>query len=198
MFMRLFWLLVGTFLLVSCSVLSPVKTDPIKEYIIDVSPYVHKSRSTSKAMAVSMPMSDRFYQSKNMVYSTRAYEFKSFAKNRWVESPMQMLQPLIIQALQNTHHYKAVAPAIGVGQFDYIINTQVLEFYQDFCVRGSVFKLKLRAQMIKVANGKILASKEFTAIQPALCPNPYGGVIAANQATSKILTEMAAWSNRYR
>ena len=198
MFMRACMLIVLTVLLTACSLFSPVKTECIKEYRVDVKPYDLKyNHTTFKTIAVSMPTANRIYQSKQMLYSVRPHELSEFAKNRWAEPPVQMLQPLIIQALQNTHHFKAVAPAISGGRYDLLLNTQVIDFYQDFCESGSVFKLTLRAQMIKVASGKVVASKQFTVIQPAPRPNPYGGVIAANIASEKVLNELAVWAAKY-
>ncbi len=198
MFMRSCVLIVLTVLLTACSLFSPVKTECIKEYMVDVKPYgFRSSHATYKTIAVSMPTANRIYQGKQMWYSVRPHELSEFAKNRWVEPPVQMLQPLMIQALQNTHHYKAVAPAISVGRYDLLLNTQIIDFYQDFCESGSVFKLTLRAQMIRVSNGRVVASKQFTVIQPAPWPNPYGGVIAANLASEKMLSELAAWSATY-
>ncbi len=183
-----------SFMLTACSIFSPLKPDCIKEYRVDVIPYVVKSHPTYKTIAVSIPTANRMYQSKEMIYSIRPHEFNEFAKNRWVASPMQMLQPLIIQSLQNSHHYKAVAPLTGIGRFDFVLNTQLIDFYQEFCGPGSVFKLTMRAQMINAATGKIIASKTFTVVQPAPFPNPYGGVIAANQAVAIMLSELSRWS----
>lgn len=198
LFKRSCWFVILSFVLTACSIFSPVKTDSIKEYMVDVKPFAPQLRKTSfKTIAVSMPTTNRIYQGKEMVYSVRPHEFSDFAKNRWVEPPVQMLQPLIIQALQNTHHFKAVAPAVSVGRYDLLLNTQIIDFYQDFCEAGSVFKLTLRAQIIRVSSGRVVVSKQFTIIQPAPRPNPYGGVIAANLASEKVLNELARWSVRY-
>lgn len=198
MFMRSYMLIGLTILLTACSLFSPVKTECIKEYMVDVKPYSLKYKHTTfKTIAVSVPTTHRIYQGKQMLYSVRPHELSEFAKNRWAEPPVQMFQPLIIQALQNTDHYKTVAPAISVGRYDFLLNTQIVDFYQDFCEFGSVFKLTLRAQIIRISSGRVVAGKEFTVIQPAPRPNPYGGVIAANLASEKALSELAAWSIKY-
>jgi cholesterol transport system auxiliary component len=198
MFMRSYVLIVLTVLLTACSLFSPVKTECIKEYMVDVKPYgFRSSHTTFKTIAVSMPTANSIYQSKQMLYSVSPHELSEFAKNRWAEPPVQMFQPLMIQALQNTHHYKAVAPAVSVGRYDLLLNTQIIDFYQDFCESGSVFKLTLRVQIIRVSSGRVVAGKQFTVIQPAPRPNPYGGVIAANLASEKMLSELAAWAAKY-
>jgi cholesterol transport system auxiliary component len=198
MMLRSCLFMIFSIVLTACSVFSPVKTEYIKEYMVDAKVFGSQLRKASyKTLAVSMPTAGRIYQSKEMVYSVRPHEFNYFAKNRWAEPPMQMLQPLIIQALQSTHYYKAVAPAIGPGRYDFLLNTQLVEFYQEFCEGSSVFKLTLRAQMVRVSNGNVLASKIFTVVQPAPFPNPYGGVIAANLASERMLGELSAWALKY-
>lgn len=189
------WLIITSFLLAACSIFSPVKTESINEYVVDTVSYgIHTHRGTTKTLAVSLPTANAIYRTKEMAYSIKPHEINYFAKNRWAETPAQMLHPLMIQTLQNAHHFKVVAPPTGIGRYDLLLSTQVLKFYQDFCESGSVFRLTVRAQMIKVSNGKVLASKEFTVIEPAPCANPYGGVIAANRSTEKMLSQLSFWS----
>lgn len=196
--MRIFLLMLLGSLLTACSVFSPVQTEHINEYLIDSVPQVYNIHGTTmKTLAVSLPTANHVYYDKQMAYSLHSHSINYFAKNRWAESPAQMMQPLIVQTLQNTHHFKAVAPPSGVGRYDLLLNTQIHKFQQEFYGPCSIFKLTVRAQLVAFSTGRIIASKEFSVIEPAPYRNPYGGVIAANRATAKMLRELADWCARY-
>jgi cholesterol transport system auxiliary component len=101
------------------------------------------------------------------------------------------LQPLVVQTLQNTHHFRTVSSTVGVGQFDYMLTSQLVKFQQDFVNGRSVFRLTLQVQLIRSATNAIIASKEFVIVEPAPENNPYGGVVAANRAADRMLRELA-------
>ncbi|MDA8561821.1 ABC-type transport auxiliary lipoprotein family protein [Gammaproteobacteria bacterium] len=186
-------IIVLSLLLGSCSILSPIKNNNLKTYNINTLPDIKHYHKISKTISVSKPLASNLYETKEMAYSLRRYSIDYFVKNRWISKPADMLQPLIIQSLINTNHFKSVAPSFGIGRFDVTLNTQILQFHQEFFGSKSVFKLKIHAELIKVSNGKILASKEFYIIEPSPYCSPYGGVIAANRATEKMLSQLVGW-----
>jgi cholesterol transport system auxiliary component len=115
------------------------------------------------------------------------YQVSYFVKSSWIESPAQMLQPLMVQTLQNTHMFHAVNGTEAAGAYDYILNTQILKFEQDFTRPQSVFRLTLRVNLLGAVQHRVLRSQEITVVELAPQNTPYGGVIAANRATAKAL-----------
>ncbi|HVY53005.1 MAG TPA: ABC transporter, partial [Gammaproteobacteria bacterium] len=51
--------------------------------------------------------------------------------------------------------------------------------------------IRLRAQIINVHTNSIVATKDFSAIEPMLQDNPYSGVTATNKATAVLLKQLA-------
>jgi cholesterol transport system auxiliary component len=128
-----------------------------------------------------------------MAYTAQPYQIAYFVKSRWADTPAQMLQSLLTQALQDTHYFYMVGASPASGYYDYVLNTQLLQFEQTFSGHGSEFYITLRAQLIKTASNQVIATRQWTVIEAAPENTPYGGVIAANRATVKMLERVAAF-----
>jgi len=182
-----------------CSMLSPVQTSPKKTYVLSMVPPVTNKKPTRQlTLLVMLPESNAVYNTTDMAYTTEPYQVAYFANNGWAETPAKMLQPLIVQALQSTHYFKAIGTSIISTRYDMILTTQLLQLQQDFTnknVRSQVH-LVLRAQLINAATGRVIAARQFSAVEAAPTNNPYGGVIAANRAASVVMEELAAFCLR--
>jgi cholesterol transport system auxiliary component len=181
-------------LLSSCSLLTPVPRS--NTYMINTVPGVATHRSSHGAILVVQPVAAPIYETSDMAYTTSPYAISYFAKNMWAETPPQMLQPLMIQTLLNTHHFKAVSGNNAYGTYEYVLNSQLLELQQDFTQRISVVRLRLRVELIRNSSNQVIATKEFSVVVPAPYNTPYGGVIAANRATAQMLQDLARFCMR--
>ena len=54
-------------------------------------------------------------------------------------------------------------------------------------------RLALRAQIVETKTQSVLATRSFELFETAPTDDPYGGVLAANQMTAKLITEMVEW-----
>jgi cholesterol transport system auxiliary component len=184
-------ILIATLLLSGCSLLSPVQTEPAATYVLNTIPNHIPARSSHHAiLLVSQPDTPPIYNTTQMAYTTKPYQVAFFGHNQWAETPSQMLLPLIIQSLQKTHYFRAVVTPPYVGEYNYLLATQILQLQQNFVRQPNVVEFSLRAQLIKMRSNQIIASKEFTVALPIRQKTPYGGVIATNRATGIILAEL--------
>lgn len=176
--------------LTGCSVFGPVSTSS-QTYVInpDVHPAVKSNRSHA-TLLVAPVSSDSIYNTNQMAYSTKPYEIAYFSKNEWAEAPPQMLQTLLVQTLQNTHHFSAVTMS-PTSSYTYLLNAQLLELRQVFNSYGSQLYLKMRIQLVNGTTNQVIATKQFSVVQTPPMRSPYGGVIAANRAAAIMMTEIA-------
>lgn len=189
-------ILLGTILtmsaITSCSILPPIKTTPQTSYVINTIPSnIPHCRSTTFNLSVNKPRASAAYNTTQMVYSEKPYQLGYFVKNRWAETPPQMFQPLIIKALENTHSFSSVISSATNNQYDYLINTEVVELQQDYVHSPHAVCFKLRAEIINAKNNTLVNSEELTVTQNMSQDTPYSGVIAANQATAIMLNKLA-------
>ncbi len=168
-------------LLTACS---PIKTPVSNQYKLEAytTPNLpHKK--TALSILVSQPEAMAGYQTEQMLYIQKPFEISSFVHSTWISSPANMLYPLIMQSLQKTRYFDAVASGPYVDKADYRLDTQVLSLQQNFIPKPSTIDLILKVVITEVADNRIVSSRIFH--EHVNCPKdtPYGGVIAANQAT---------------
>lgn len=173
--------------LTACSLFSPVKIDQ-NTYVLNQFPlYVPAKSHRSLTLLVASPETRPVYNTTQMAYSIKPFQVAYFSENLWAETPSQMLQPLLIQTLQNTHALHAVVTQPYAGRYDYILNTQILQLLQDYTLRPAVVQLWIRVQLVGATSNRVIATKDFIICEPILQRTPYGGVIAANMAMETAL-----------
>lgn len=170
--------------LMSCS---PVKTIVTNQYKLDTWSNRRLAAHTSgRSILVTHPEAATGYQTDQMLYVKKHFEVSSFAHNAWVGPPGDMLLPLIIQSLQNSGYFSAVSSSPNNEETDYRLDTQLIELQQVFIKHPSEINLSVKAVLINVHNERIVASRIFRLCVPCPADNPYGGVVAANQATKQL------------
>lgn len=180
------------FFLSACSFLSPAKRNEPETYLINKVPAVTSGKKHGRGIIlVSPPETRAVYNTTKMAYTVKPYQVAYFSKNEWAETPSQMLQPLLVQTLQNTHDFRSVVAPPYSGNFNYMLNTRLIELKQDFTRRTPVMIMSLNAQLFRVSDQQVIASKRFDSEVMIPSGTPYGGVFAANQATSRILEQIA-------
>ena len=129
-----------------------------------------------------------------MLYFTQDYSIASFVKNRWAAPPSDMLLPLIVRSLQNTGYFRAVitppSPVKALARLD----VRLIKLVQNFTKKPSVIEMTLNVSLIDNRSMTIMNSQRFSIEIPASADNPYGGVIAANEATRILLQNLSSWT----
>ncbi len=178
-------------LLSGCALLSPVKIET-KKHVLDKIPAVMPDERTRVAnLLVLAPETEPIYDTTQMAYTTRAHEIAYFSQNEWAETPSRMMQPLIVQTIRNTHHFREVLSPPHFGRHSYALRTEIQELKQDFTSDPAMLRLALRFQLSRETTNQVVATKELSAQEPVLEKTPYAGVVAANEATAKLLGELA-------
>ena len=186
------WLSGALLALTACTVFKPVANVPAHTYLLMPARLdIPAAKPGKLTLAVGHPHAIQAYNTKRMAYVKKPYEIAYFSENHWADTPADMLQPLMVEALQKTGRFRAVTAAPSIGQENLLLSMQLLRLQQVFLQSPSEVQLTLRAQLINAATRKIIATKLFTITQPAQQDTPYGGVVAANQAVAKLLKQLA-------
>lgn len=188
---QLFIVMAVSFLLSSCSVFPPMN-QTVTTYTLNSVPHpTIKKAHYRVTLLVTEPEADAFYNSTQIAYTTRPYQIGYFAKNIWAATPAKMLQPLLVQTLQQTRHFFAVSPLLAAGRYDVVLNTEILKLQQDFSQHPSQVHFALRAQLVSAKTNKVIAAQQFSAVELTPENTPYGGVVAANRAVKRVLKQVA-------
>jgi cholesterol transport system auxiliary component len=174
-----------------CSLFSPVNIDTKKNVLTNVPLDLPNERPHPATLLVLIPETLPAYATTQMAYSTQAYQIAYFTKNEWAETPSQMIQPLIVQTLRNTHYFGEVLSPPDFGPHTFALRSEVLELKQDFTSEPAMLKLAMRISLSRNATNQVVATKELSVSQPMSNRNPYAGVVAANEAMANLLHELA-------
>jgi len=192
MILRPFPVLATALLLTACAGLSAPQTTQQNIYVLEVqaAPKVSSARR-DLTLAVSTPQARPGFDTSQMAYVQQAFELNYFVTSRWADEPAHMLEPLLVQALEQSEAFRGVVPAQGTVPADVRLDTELLRLQQDFTTRPSRVLLTLRVQLIDVRNKRVLAVKQFDEAETAASENAYGGVTAANRALQRLLGQLA-------
>lgn len=176
------------FLMTACAAIKPAVTN---QYTLNsFSNQSYKKPSSALSILVNKPEAVAGYETEQMLYINKPYELGIFAHNAWIDPPADMLFPLIVQSLQSSGYFFAVASTLSSETADYRLDTQLIELQQNFLHKPSVLEFAAKIVLTKVSNNHIIASRIIKKRIPCSKNTPYGGVIAANKATQLFTSEM--------
>ena len=175
-------------ILTNCSSIQTPITDQYR--LSGYSHQVLRNHPTAHSILVNKPEAVAGYETNQMLYINKPYELTPFAHNAWVNPPAEMLFPLIVESLQTSGYFFAVASSPTAESTQYRIDTQLIELHQNFLVRPSVIELTVKVVLTDAPNNHVIASKMIKERIPCVRNNPYGGVMAANEATRRFTAEL--------
>ena len=181
------------FALAGCTVLGLARTEaPILFTLEAASDGAPQRGAAAQAILVAAPVARPGYDGARMAYVTRAFEVQFFARHEWVAPPGQMLAPLLVEALERGGRFRAVQSPADVAPA-FRLETEIIALQQEFTLQPSQTRFALRAELVDVAERRVVAAEEFEAVEPAPSDGPYGGVVAANHAVARVLGDLAKW-----
>ena len=208
------WVVTGIalFLLAGCSSLLPKPAEPPSLFTLDDGSSAVGSpastlallsapgatakaaeKTTAATLIINTPKAAAGYATSRIVYARRTHEIEYFAFSLWVDTPAQMLTPLIVRAVERTGSFQAVVAAPTAASSLFRLDTEIIRLQQDFSTTPSRVRLTLRAVLIDTTTKAVVARREFDASVASSSEDTYGGVIAAQAVTQRVLTELAAF-----
>jgi cholesterol transport system auxiliary component len=178
----------------ACALLSkPPKVVIEKAVLTDVPHDLPQRASRGETVLVFPPKTTPLYDTTQMAYSTQPHQVGYFSEREWGETPSQMLYPLVVRTLENTHAFRAVVTEPFTAHYTYAMRTEILELIQDFAPDSASLVLSLRFQLTDYGAKTVIATREISVRVPMGEKNSQAGVIAANEATAKALQQMAQY-----
>lgn len=156
-----------------------------------------QSRPAAATLTVSTPIASAGFGSTNIVYQRQAHELEHFALNQWVDTPVQMLMPLMVRTLESSGAFRAVVRGSTAAISELRLDTELIRLQQEFYTLPSHVRLTMRAVMVDAATRQVIASREFEAIVPSPSEDPAGGVVAANLAVQNVLAQISKFCEQF-
>lgn len=141
-------------------------------------------------LIVSIPRAAAGFDSYQIVYIRHAHTFEYFRQSQWLDTPANMLAPLVVAALERSGVFSAVirSPTSVVGQLR--LDLEIVRLQNEFLMLPSQAHFTLRAHLVDTVSRQVVAWREFDAMVPATSEDPYGSVLAANSAVRSVIKEL--------
>jgi len=181
--------------LAGCSILPKPEPQAFEHYVLEpqIAPAVGPTTGAGPVLLVAVPQARADLDTPRMAYRQQDFDIRYFARSRWAETPPQLLLPGLAEALEQSGRFAAVLRAGSPATPGLRLDTELLDFSQDFRTRPSEFTLRLRVQLVDLTGRRVVASRIFEVRRAAPEESPYGGVQAANAAWQALLPEVVEY-----
>jgi len=149
--------------------------------------------AAAPTLIVNPPHAAAGFDSSRIIYVRETHKLEYFAHSEWVDPPARMLAPLLVAAVENSGAFRAVVLTPSAATGDLRLDTEIIRLQQEFRTQPSSVRFTLRAYLVEDKTRRVLAWREFDAAVPAASEDPYGGVVAANQAVQVVLKDLAVF-----
>ena len=183
-----------------CADLLPKPPAAPTHYTLDESPKAEVSAprdATATAavrptLAVNRPQAASGYGSVGIVYTQEAHRLDTYANSVWVDTPAQMLVPMMVAAIASVGVFPAVVPSPSAARADIELDTEIQRLQHDFTSRPSRVRFTLRVSLVDSVTRRVLTSGEFDTVVNSPSEDVRGGVVAAHAAVRQVLAQLAA------
>ena len=148
------------------------------------------SQTNSGVLLVAQPRAEPGFDTALIAYTKSPFTLDYYTKSSWVDTPAQMLMPLIIHAMENSRAFKAVLSLPTPVEGNFRLETNLIRLQQEFLQKPSRARLTLRAKLIDTVTNQVLGIQLFEVTAVAPSEDAYGGVQAANVAVKRILEKL--------
>ncbi|OOZ38646.1 hypothetical protein BOW53_14725 [Solemya pervernicosa gill symbiont] len=190
------FLIAATLLLASgCTGLPGSKPVEQYSYTLNSLPEIEAvKQGGSETLLVTIPRAHAGYNTPQMAYVDKAHSLGYFAKHRWADTPSQMIAALMVQTIEQSRHFTAVALAPSPVSASLRLDSELVRLHHDFTTKPSRVELIMRIQIIDRNSGDIIASQLFSNSTESESDTPYGGVVAANRALKHTLSAISEFT----
>lgn len=148
---------------------------------------------SAPSLVISVPRAAAGFDSRRIMYLRQPHKLEHFLHSEWIDTPARMLSPLMIAAVENRQVFQAVVHAPSSASGALRLDTEILRLQHEFSSQPSQVRFALRASLVEDATRNVIATHTFEATAPAASDDPYGGVLAANEAVRSVLEQLAAF-----
>jgi len=188
-------LLIGSLFISGCV----IKSAPMRTYILD--PGFHFSKVShspyrGKSVKVAYPNNIQGKSSSSICFSYSKLEQGSYQDATWSSSSSQLLTSGIIRALDHGAVFKSVIDYTSLANTDYLLESEVYDFYHKVRKDLSASVLSIRFDLIDTDNNLMIKSKKFTYEIPTETVDAAGYVKATNRALEQLSADLVRWLAR--
>jgi ABC-type uncharacterized transport system auxiliary subunit len=161
---------------------------PVKYYVIDPGPMVANPAAPQFPVSIMIARvsASHLYREDRVVFGSGAVQFGTHENERWAESPVDMMQDLLLASLRSTGQYASVARIGSMQHGNYILRGHLNSLYEvdkpallgRFSIELELFDSKAAATVWSgsYTHDEPVTGKSVADVVEALDRNVHGGI----------------------
>jgi len=184
--------------LASCSALSSLSdaSTPLEAYELTAPDVTARTRSAARDLVVEVPASNGGLATDRIMVRPHPLQAQYLPGARWTEETPQMVQTLLIRSIENAGALRYVGRTRLAGTADYALALNLTDFQAEADNGGAVVRTRATARLISDPDGRVIATRTFSASASVASLETLALVEGFNTATQEMLSEMTAWTLR--
>ncbi len=164
--------------------------------------YVLNDAAITTAVAVDKPKTltllvldtttGGFYDTEPLIFSNNEGTRGQYQFARWTERPGKRFADLLRTRLDKQSVWY-ISPAGGYVRGDFLLDTELIEFYHDATQNPGVLRLKLQAELVDLKRRSLLGRRVFEQQVALTTYDAAGAARASNVAVGRVLDELTDW-----
>ena len=146
-----------------------------------------------KSVKIAYPTNIKGKSSSSIYFSYSKIDEGKYQNAIWTSSNGQLLINSIIRSLEKGGVFKTVIDYTSLGNTDYLLESEVYDFYHKVRKGVSVSVLSIRFDLIDTDYNRLVKSKRFTYEVPTQTVDALGYVKATNIALDKMSLDLVRW-----
>jgi len=146
-----------------------------------------------KSIKIAYPTNIKGKSSSSIYFSYSKIDEGKYQNAIWTSSNGQLLINSIIRSLEKGAVFKTVIDYTSLGNTDYLLESEVYDFYHKVRKGVSLSVLSIRFDLIDTDYNRLVKSKRFTYEVPTQTVNALGYVKATNIAFDKMSLDLVRW-----
>lgn len=149
----------------------------------------------STQIVVDAPQAPAALNSNRIVFQPSANEIRYFSGARWSDRVPDMVQVLLVDAMDQGGRFQAVGPRSAGIRSDYLLQVSISRFGVES--EGSEIddvRIQMNSKLVRRFSDTVIASRRFEDVKEAQSARTIDVVAAFDQASSEVLTAIALWA----
>jgi cholesterol transport system auxiliary component len=184
--------------LASCSAISSLSdaSTPLEAYELTAPGMTARAQRTARDLVVEVPSSNGGLATDRIMVRPHPLQAQYLPGARWTEETPQLVQTLLIRSIENTSALRYVGRTRLAGAADYALALNLTDFQAETDNGGAVIRTRATARLIADPDGRVIATRTFTASANVENLETLALVEGFNAATQEMLSEMTTWTLR--
>jgi cholesterol transport system auxiliary component len=181
-------------LLSGCGTLLGGATTPLDAFDLRAPQVASVARATGRSLVVEIPDAGGALDTDRIMIRPNPLQAQYLPGARWTDEAPQMLQTILLRALEDTNALRYVGrrPLGGLG--DIALVSELTDLQAEVGPEDAVVaRMRITARMVRESDSEVLSSRSFQARVPIASTETMDVVQGLNAASDVVIGEMVDW-----